>query len=109
MTHYKKAYLEKMIRDYVYKHQKIITFCFGKKRPLYLTKYIEATKNRSDATKRLQLFKKILIDIGTATPEMVNKKSATEYEIQFPLYAAHIREEIVQKDKILFLISTFEK
>ncbi len=109
MTHYKKSHLEKIIYAYIDKHQKIITFCFGKKRPLYFTKYIDANKSRTDGTKRLWLFELFLKDIWTADSSMVHRHSENEYEIRFSHYVAHIREETIQKDKILFLISTFEK
>ena len=72
---YKKSQLEVRIQSYVGKNPKVITFGFWKKRPIFLEKYLEANIGRADATRRLRLFSRFIIDIKRITPEYVHKHS----------------------------------
>lgn len=113
LSTYKKSVLEKKIRAYIEKNPKVVTFCFGKKRPVFLTKYLEATLGRIDVTRRLRLFDISIRDLKKALPQNVIQNSENEYAVHMDKtkvpYALHIREEIDRKDRKLYLISTFEK
>lgn len=52
----KGAPLKKSIEEYIRAHPKIVSFVFGKKRLIFLTKYIECTENRKDRSRRMQFF-----------------------------------------------------
>ena len=109
LSTYKKSHLEQKISAYIIKNPKVITFGFWKKRPIFLTKYLDANTEKIDATRRLRLFSQFLKDIKTLSPEQIHQHTTTEFELIFTGYRAHIREEFLQKDRKLFLISTFEK
>lgn len=111
---YKKSYLEKEIDWFIRKYPKIISFCFGKKRPIFLSKYLVANSTRPDGTRRLQLFYEAIDRIKCTHLTEIHRHSENEFEILGITklgkeYAIHIREEILRKDRRLYLISTFEK
>jgi hypothetical protein len=114
LSTYKKSYLEKEIDGFIQKYPKIISFCFGKKRPIFLDKYILANATRPDGTRRLQLFYEAIDRIKCANLKEIHRHSENEFEILGTKktgkeYAIHIREDILRKDRRLYLISTFEK
>ncbi len=114
LSTYKKSHLEKIIALYIAQNPKIVTFCFGKKRPIFLSKYLEVNRDRTDGTRRLRFFDAAIRYLKNAQPKDVSSYSSTEFEIIWitrsgEKFAMHIREESIQKDKKLFLISTFEK
>lgn len=108
--------LKKSIEEYIRAHPKIVSFVFGKKRLIFLGKYIECTENRKDRNRRMQFF--------TAGIELLKSKNISSYEKIIEkqkyiectsetadgfLFAVHIREEIENGDRRLYLISTFER
>ena len=95
-------------------NQKVITFCFGNKRPVFLSKYLESTIDRTDGTFRMRYFSPAIEILKNATEINVIKHSENEYEIlglcpNGDITAIHIREEMEQKNRKLYLISTFGK
>lgn len=96
------------------KNSKVMTFCFGNKRPVFLNKYLESTLDRTDGTFRMRYFAPALDLLKWAQANDIIKHSDTEYEIlgicpNWYITAVHVREEIEQKDRKLYLISTFGK
>ncbi|MBF0541336.1 MAG: hypothetical protein HQK91_07790 [Nitrospirae bacterium] len=86
------------------------------RRPVLLDKYLEACNNRKDKTRRKQLFKAATELIKVATEADIISTRKERLGIGYSLKGLlpnskiiniHIREEIVSKNKILFLISTF--
>ena len=87
------------------------------RRPIFLDKYLEATKGRIDKTRRRQKFWPGLELIRRAKPEdMSNRIKEPTGELSFEfigetpsgeLVGVHIREVVEGKDKKLYLISTF--
>ena len=102
------------IKLHISKNSKVMTFCFGNKRPVFLSKYLESTVNRADGTHRMRYFAPAIELLRNALESDIIKYSETEYEIlgscpNTDIIAVHIREEIEQKDRRLYLISTFGK
>jgi len=95
---------------------KIIFKGFGQKRPLFLTKYLEAI-NRRDGTRRKQKFFAALELLRKVSKhDMTNCFKCLNGEISFEfkgitsddiLVGVHIREILERKDRKLYLISTF--
>ncbi|MDP2104234.1 MAG: hypothetical protein Q8K26_04920 [Candidatus Gracilibacteria bacterium] len=111
----KGAILEKQIQDFC-DHQKRVT-CKGlSKRPIFLGKYLECMLKKRDKTQRMQLFfcaialfKKVgVLDISSQ--KIIDGKRCFEFLGVSKCgqeFGIHIREETIEKDKKLFLISTF--
>lgn len=89
----------------------------GKRRPVFLTKYLEANENRIDKNRRKQKFFAGLELLKRAQLEdMTDKIKEPTGELSFEfkgiapneeLVGVHIREVMERKDKKLYLISTF--
>lgn len=102
------------IKIQISKNSKVMTFCFGNKRPVFLEKYLESTVDRTDGTYRMRYFAPAIELLRNALENDIIKYSETEYEIlgscpNADIVAVHIREETEQKDRRLYLISTFGK
>ena len=108
--------LKRSIEEYIRSHPKIVSFGFGKKRLIFLTKYLECIENRKDRNRRMQFF--------TAGVELLRSKNISSYEKIIEkqkciecssetadgyLFGLHVREEITDGDRRLYLISTFER
>ena len=104
------------IESYIQEKKKIP--CKGlNRRPIFLDKYLEATKGRIDKTRRRQKFWPGLELIRRAKLEdMTNKMKEPTGETSFEFkgitpggesVGVHIREILEGKDKKLYLISTF--
>jgi len=88
-------------------------------RPVFLTKFLEATHGRLDRTRRRQSFFSGVDLLRTVKPEdMSNQFKAFSGELSFEfqgitpkgeVVGAHVREEIEGKNRRLYLISTFPK
>lgn len=85
------------------------------KRKIFLTKFLEITLTRKDAKKRLSLFDCGLDIIKNShNVTQVLKRGKNCYEIigfnkKSECIVVHVREDIEEKDKKLFLISIFKK
>ena len=44
------------IKTHISKNSKVMTFCFGNKRPVFLSKYLKSTIDRADGTHRMRYF-----------------------------------------------------
>ena len=89
--------------------------CRALKRKIFLEKYLDANKKRSDAFIRFSCFF-VALDILKKTPEYEEKNidgfrcfEIKGYTKNNEIVTAHIREEEKSGDKKLFLISTFYK
>ncbi len=106
--------LKEKIESFIISKKKVICFACSGKRPIYLDKYILAQENRHDKNTRLSLFFSGIELIRRAKPSDTRMHGETEWEICWILpdkriLAVHIREEKIGNDRILFLISTFDK
>lgn len=109
--------LEQVIGQYIDKlNGKILFRGLGKKRPVFLSKYIEATKNRTDPTRRFRCFPAALEIIKKVKEHDLIAKKRTHLGVSYEFQAStkdgtivkvHIREEVVENNRRLFLISTF--
>ena len=102
------------IKTHISKNSKVMTFCFGNKRPVFLSKYLKSTIDRADGTHRMRYFAPAIEILKNAWEIDIIAHSQSEYEVlgscpNGDITAVHIREEIEQKDRRLYLISTFGK
>ena len=108
--------LNREIESYVQEKKKVP--CKGlNRRPIFLDKYLEATKGRTDQTRRRQKFWPGLELLRRAKPEDLTdrmKEPTGETSFEFKgispggeLVGVHIREVVDGKNKKLYLISTF--
>ncbi|MGR3218426.1 MAG: hypothetical protein ACUZ8H_01230 [Candidatus Anammoxibacter sp.] len=107
--------LRREIEECISRKKKV--FCKGlNKRPVFLIKYLEATNNRRDKTRRRQLFfagLKLIVKVKK-TDLISKQKTQLGISCGFKgitpngvIVNVHIREESTVKDKKLFLVSTF--
>jgi hypothetical protein len=106
--------IKKDIVCFISKQTKIITFFLGKKRAVFLSKYIDCQDNRRDRSRRYSVFFPCIELLKTSTQDDIISYTQSEWEVLWicpngTTCAAHIREDYIGKDKFLFLISTFEK
>lgn len=100
--------------------KKVKIYCKAlNRRPVYLTKYIECTKNRKDKNHRrkslsagIELIKKVKLE--DMTNKFLEPNNCLSYEFQGILpsgaiMGVHIREENKKGNKTLYLTSTFGK
>ncbi len=112
---HKWALLQKQIQ-YFCDHQKRVICKWLSKRPVFLEKYIEYNQDKRDKTRRMQFFfcaidllKQVRI-IDITSHKTINGKKCFEFLWKSKCgqeFGVHIREETIDKDKKLFLISTF--
>ncbi len=112
--------LDQMIEKEIFRRQGKIAFRgLGKRRSVFLTKYLEATarQKRSSHTRRKRCFFAGLEVIQNARSGDLVMNKETQYGMSYEYHGltpegivvtVHIREEMEGKDKKLFLISTFE-
>lgn len=89
-------------------------YCKALKRHVFLSKLPKAITERKDAKRRLQAFE-VAIDI-LRSASTYNRKYIKGYvcyeikglDISGKIIAIHIREEVVQKDRILFFVSCLQ-
>ncbi len=106
--------LNKEIEDLISRKKKIICKALNR-RPVFFDKYIETTKKRRDKTRRKQKLPPALELIAKARKGDIRSRVSQKgmcYEIKGVTgngieITVHIREEIVNKNKMLYLISTF--
>lgn len=109
------VFLNTEIENYIVQKKKVI--CKGlNKKPVFLSKYLEATNNRRDKTRRKQKFWPALELItklkGKNLVYQKHEQKGISYEFKGITpngieVSVHIREELIGKDRKLFLISTF--
>ena len=106
--------LRKSITAFIQKRQKIVSFLFWSKRPIYLEKFLDAQERRNDKNTRLSYFFAAVELLQRWDNSHMKTHSEDEWEVTGVLQngkilAVHIREERINNNRILFLISTFEK
>lgn len=109
-----KAALLKKIEDHI--NQSHQAYCRFAKRNCKLERFAESNKMRKNGRQRLSSFF-VALDIlkhQTESQKIVDEKGYTCFNIRGYdkngiLIEVHIREEIIQKDRILFLVSSFPK
>jgi hypothetical protein len=110
----KASEITEIVQKFILSQKRVFCFFLGKKRPVFLEKYLDATQNKTDRTLRLRLFFLWLELIKSADSyTQKNEKWGISYELRRRIsekdtLVVHIREELEQKDKKLFLISTYE-
>jgi hypothetical protein len=114
INHKKWIALARNIESFISSRKKVFTYITDKKCPVYLERYIPAQNKRRDKTQRYACFFAGLDIIRKASVWDVVCRQGTEWEILWmtpekEIIAVHIREERIQNDRVLFLISTFEK
>jgi len=108
--------LTRAIQKFIRQKPKVV--CPGlNRRPVSLTKYLEATQNRSKRVRRRQKFWACIELIGKVKDvDMTDEIKEPTGELSFEfkgitpsgeVVGVHIRQEIEGKDKKLYLVSTF--
>jgi len=108
--------LNRDIKEYIQRRPKVM--CNGLNgRPVFLTKYLEATHRRMDRTRRrqrffvgLDLLRKVKTDDITDKIKEPTGEPSFEFKGITPsgeIVGVHVREEIEGKNRKLYLISTF--
>jgi hypothetical protein len=108
--------LDNEIKDITNKNNNKVICKALNQRPVFLNRYLEASNNRKDKTRRKRLFQVAIELIKRATEDDITSKQKEQFGIGYSLKGlllngmilnVHIREESDNKDKRLFLISTF--
>lgn len=96
---------------------KVIFAGLGSRRPVFFSKYLEATNNRRDKIRRkqkffaaLELLRRVKKNDRTNKLKESSGETAFEFKGKTPdgvLVGVHIREISERKDRKLYLISTF--
>lgn len=108
--------LKREIKEYIQRRPKVMCKGFNG-RPVFLTKFLEATHGRLDQTRRrqrffagLDLLRKVRPDDITNQVKDASGDPLFEFKGITPngeAVGVHIREEIEGKNRKLYLISTF--
>jgi hypothetical protein len=108
-----KQQLKARIEEYISRHP--VRRCKALKRNVQLSKYIAATNTRADAVLRYRSFfcaMQIIAKASDCKEKMINGFKCFEIQGRAQggeVVTIHMREEVHDKDKILYLISTFYK